>query len=107
MIDKPPVPPRFVSVDNLPFTECYSRILCGRLLPHILAPAATSLSPRALIWYLPFVLQAVIERKKWVDAVVVDAGTLRDIKYFNDLHDVRRQSIARHEVTAVVGDART
>lgn len=48
--------------------------------------------------YLSFVMQAFIGRKKWVDAVVVDARTLRDIECFNSKHDVQRQSIAKHEV---------
>ncbi|CAM9595902.1 unnamed protein product [Ectocarpus sp. 6 AP-2014] len=43
-------------------------------------------------------LVAVIRQKHKVEIAIVNKRTLRDVEYFNSLHDIRRQAIARHEV---------
>ncbi|CAB1103726.1 unnamed protein product [Ectocarpus sp. CCAP 1310/34] len=43
-------------------------------------------------------LVAAIRQKRKVEIAIVNNRTLRDVEYFNSLHDVRRQAIARHEV---------
>ncbi|CAM9945872.1 unnamed protein product [Ectocarpus fasciculatus] len=43
-------------------------------------------------------LVAVIKQKRKVEIAIVHKRTLRDVEYFNSLHDIRRQAIARHEV---------
>ncbi|CBJ32553.1 hypothetical protein Esi_0346_0039 [Ectocarpus siliculosus] len=42
-------------------------------------------------------LVAVIRQKSKVEIAIVNKRTLRDVEYFNSLHDIRRQAIARHE----------
>lgn len=46
-------------------------------------------------------IQAAIRQKRKVEIAIVNKCTLRDVEYFNSLHDIRRQAIARHEVINV------
>lgn len=43
-------------------------------------------------------IQAAIKQMRKVEIAIVNKRTLRDVEYFNSLHDIRRQAIARHEV---------